>query len=59
VTAADGGSLAPAPAIGSGDGYGLTVIASASATLHDRLLEAVAQGIERLRTHSDHGRAVH
>jgi myo-inositol-1(or 4)-monophosphatase len=59
VTAADGGSLAPAPAIGSGDGYGLDVIASASPALHDRLLEAVAQGIERLRTHLDHGRAVH
>jgi fructose-1,6-bisphosphatase/inositol monophosphatase family enzyme len=59
VTAADGGSLGTAPAVGSGDGYGLTVIASASATLHDRLLGAVSQGIERLRTHLDHGRAVH
>jgi myo-inositol-1(or 4)-monophosphatase len=59
VTTADGGSLAVCPAIGSGDGFGLDVIASASRPLHDGLLEAVNRGIERLRTHLAAGRAVH
>lgn len=59
VTAADGGSLAPCPAVGSGDGYGLAVVASASRPLHDQLLDAVARGMVRLRTHLEHARAVH
>ena len=59
VTAADGGSLAACPAVGSGDGYGLAVVASASRPLHDQLLDAVARGMLRLRTHVEHARAVH
>jgi len=59
VTAADGGSLAARPAVGSGDGYGLAVVASASRPLHDQLLDAVARGMLRLRTHVEHARAVH
>jgi myo-inositol-1(or 4)-monophosphatase len=51
VTAADGGPLEPSPAVGSGEGYGVAVIASASNTLHERLLEAVEQGMTRLRAH--------
>jgi myo-inositol-1(or 4)-monophosphatase len=49
VTAADGGSLAASPAIGSGDGWGVAVLASASRSLHDRLLAATEQGMQRLR----------
>ena len=49
VTAADGGSLAVSPAIGSGDGWGVAVLASASRPLHDRLVEATGQGMQRLR----------
>jgi len=45
VTAADGGPLAPSPAVGSGDGYGVAVLASASQALHERLLDAIALGI--------------
>jgi myo-inositol-1(or 4)-monophosphatase len=59
VTAADGGSLVGCPAIGSGDGYGLAVVASASRPLHDELLDAVERGMQRLRTHLEHVRAVH
>ena len=59
MTAADGGSLAACPAVGSGDGYGLAVVASASRPLHDQLLDAVARGMLRLRTHVEHARAVH
>jgi len=49
VTAADGGPLAPFPAVGSGDGYGVAVLASASPGLHERLLDAIARGMARLR----------
>ena len=49
VTAADGGPLESSPAIGSGDGWGLAVIASASRSLHDRLLEATEKGMQRLQ----------
>ena len=59
VTAADGGSLDPYPAVGSGDGYGLAVVASASQRLHDQLLDSVAQGMRRLRDHLRSTRAVH
>jgi myo-inositol-1(or 4)-monophosphatase len=51
VTAADGGPLGSSPAVGSGEGFGVAVIASASETLHELLLEAVAQGMTRLRAH--------
>ncbi len=49
VTAADGGPLGPSPAIGSGDGWGVAVLASASRRLHERLLEATENGMQRLR----------
>jgi hypothetical protein len=51
VTAADGGSLAASPAIGSGEGWGVAVLASASRPLHDRLLEATGIGMQRLRAY--------
>ena len=51
VTAADGGQLESSPAIGSGDGWGVAVLASASRALHDRLLEATENGMQRLRAH--------
>jgi myo-inositol-1(or 4)-monophosphatase len=51
VTAADGGSLGSSPAIGSGEGWGVAVLASASQPLHDRLLEATERGMQRLRAH--------
>jgi myo-inositol-1(or 4)-monophosphatase len=51
VTAADGGSLASSPAVGSGEGWGVAVLASASRALHDQLLEATASGMQRLRAH--------
>jgi myo-inositol-1(or 4)-monophosphatase len=59
VTGADGGSLEALPAVGSGDGFGLAVVASASPALHEQLLDSVARGMERLRDHSTRGRAVH
>ena len=49
MTRPDGTSIADHPAVGSGDGFGIAVLASASAALHDRLLEAVAGGMQRLR----------
>jgi myo-inositol-1(or 4)-monophosphatase len=49
VTHADGRSLDEHPAVGSGDGYGLAVLAAASPALHARLLEAVDLGFERVR----------
>jgi myo-inositol-1(or 4)-monophosphatase len=48
VTRPDGSSIADHPAVGSGDGYGIAVIASASAALHEQLLAAVARGVDRL-----------
>jgi myo-inositol-1(or 4)-monophosphatase len=48
VTRPDGTSIADHPAVGSGDGYGIAVVASASAALHDQLLEAIARGMQRL-----------
>jgi myo-inositol-1(or 4)-monophosphatase len=48
VTRPDGSSIARHPAVGSGDGYGIAVLASASAVLHERLLDAVARGMTRL-----------
>ncbi|MDP9336649.1 MAG: hypothetical protein M3Q30_25495, partial [Actinomycetota bacterium] len=49
VTRPDGASIAGHPAVGSGDGYGIAVVASASAALHDRLLAAIARGTRRLQ----------
>jgi myo-inositol-1(or 4)-monophosphatase len=51
VTAADGESLGASPAIGSGEGWGVAVLASASRPLHDRLLEATRSGMQRLRAY--------
>ncbi len=48
VTHADGRDLDDHPAVGSGDGYGLAVIASASRALHEQLLRAVDDGMTRL-----------
>jgi myo-inositol-1(or 4)-monophosphatase len=48
VTRPDGGSIADHPAVGSGDGFGIAVLASATVELHDVLLAAVADGMERL-----------
>jgi myo-inositol-1(or 4)-monophosphatase len=48
VTWPDGRSIAEHPAVGSGDGYGIAVIASASRALHDQLLAAVEAGMIRL-----------
>ncbi len=50
VTRPDGASIADHPAIGSGEGFGLAVLASASAPLHAQLLSAVRDGLVRLRT---------
>jgi len=49
VTRPDGTSIADHPAVGSGDGFGLGIIASASPALHELLVAAVATGIARLR----------
>ncbi|GIU87986.1 MAG: inositol monophosphatase [Acidimicrobiia bacterium] len=49
VTLADGRPVDDRPAVGSGDGYGLAVVASASRPLHELLLDAVERGMERLR----------
>jgi myo-inositol-1(or 4)-monophosphatase len=49
VSRPDGSSLAEHPAVGSGDGYGLAVLASASPALHEQLVDAVAQGVGVLR----------
>jgi myo-inositol-1(or 4)-monophosphatase len=59
VTAADGGPLAPSPAVGSGDGFGVAVLASASPALHERLLDAIALGMTRLQNHVAGGGPVH
>ncbi|GIU89556.1 MAG: hypothetical protein KatS3mg010_0655 [Acidimicrobiia bacterium] len=49
VTLADGRSIDDHPAVGSGDGYGIAVLAAASGPLHDLLLAAVERGMARLR----------
>jgi myo-inositol-1(or 4)-monophosphatase len=48
VTRADGTSIADHPAVGSGDGYGIAVIASASPQLQQRLVAAIDAGMRRL-----------
>jgi len=48
VTRPDGAPIADHPAVGSGDGYGIAVLASASAVLHDELLAAIERGLGRL-----------
>jgi myo-inositol-1(or 4)-monophosphatase len=49
VSRPDGAPIADHPAVGSGDGYGIAVLASASAALHEELLAAVETGMRRLR----------
>jgi myo-inositol-1(or 4)-monophosphatase len=49
VTRPDGESIAGHPAVGSGDGYGIAVVARASPALHERLLAAIAGGMQRLQ----------
>lgn len=48
VTLADGRPIDDHPAVGSGDAYGLAVLASATAELHERLLDAIERGMQRL-----------
>jgi myo-inositol-1(or 4)-monophosphatase len=48
VTRADGTPVADHPAVGSGDGYGIAVVASASQPLHEALLAKVDDGMRRL-----------
>ena len=48
MTAPDGSALDTIPAVGSGEGYQVSVLASASPELHERLLAAVADGMVRL-----------
>jgi len=55
VTAIDGTSLARRPAIGSGDGYGLAVLATGNATLHADILAVVDRGITRLQAAYEKG----
>jgi myo-inositol-1(or 4)-monophosphatase len=52
VTDASGGALDDAPAIGSGDGYRVSVLAASSAPLHESLLGALEAGFARLRSWS-------
>jgi myo-inositol-1(or 4)-monophosphatase len=49
VTRADGRPLEHHAAIGSGDNFGLAVLAASSATLHAKLLMEVDRGMARLR----------
>jgi myo-inositol-1(or 4)-monophosphatase len=48
VTEPDGSPIDDLPAVGSGEGYAVAVLASASAALHELLLGAVEQGMSRL-----------
>ena len=48
VTWPDGRPIDSHPAVGSGDGYGIAVVASASHELHDRLLAEIELGMGRL-----------
>jgi myo-inositol-1(or 4)-monophosphatase len=57
VTRADGRPYDDHPAVGSGDGYGIAVLASSNAELHERLLAALATGFERLSVWLDGARS--
>ena len=50
VTDAHGRSLTDRPLLGSGERFQMSVVASASRALHDRILEELDLGIERLQT---------
>jgi myo-inositol-1(or 4)-monophosphatase len=49
VTQADGRSIAGHPAVGSGEGFGIAILAASNADLHAQLLHALDAGFERLR----------
>ena len=49
VTDAGGGSLADRRLLGSGGDFQMSVVASANAALHEQVLSAIDDGIERLR----------
>jgi myo-inositol-1(or 4)-monophosphatase len=48
VTKPDGTTISEHPAIGSGEGFGIAVVASASRQLHDTLLVEIDRGMSRL-----------
>ena len=48
VTWPDGRAIDDHPAVGSGEGYGIAVVASASSGLHERLLAEIERGMGRL-----------
>jgi myo-inositol-1(or 4)-monophosphatase len=49
VTRADGRALDDHPVVGSGDGFGIAVLAASSARLHRKLLGEVDRGMRRVR----------
>jgi myo-inositol-1(or 4)-monophosphatase len=49
VTLADGRPIDAHPAVGSGDGFGIAVLAASNPTLHERLLLVADEGLARLR----------
>jgi myo-inositol-1(or 4)-monophosphatase len=55
VTRADGGPLRDHPAVGSGDGFGVAVLAAGTPALHEQLLDALDRGTARLRAWLDAG----
>jgi myo-inositol-1(or 4)-monophosphatase len=48
VSGPDGTPLDDLAAVGSGEGFGLSVVASASGRLHEHVLAALAEGMTRL-----------
>jgi myo-inositol-1(or 4)-monophosphatase len=50
VTDAHGRSLASRPLLGSGEEFQMSVVAASNEVLHERVLERLGAGIERLRT---------
>jgi hypothetical protein len=48
VTDARGRRLDDRPLLGSGPEFQMSVVSSASAVLHDRLLEEISRGMDRL-----------
>ena len=48
VTDARGDPLDDRPLLGSGPAFQMSIVASANATLHQRILDAVAAGLRRL-----------
>lgn len=48
VTMADGRPIDDHPAVGSGDGFGIAILATGCEALHERLLDAIDRGMRRL-----------